>query len=81
MKQIVTPTTTMHWTLTHFPAAMRSLNPSTRAKAIEIANQLLQGGESNRQQVIEQSIAEARSWSRSVQQDPLSRGAFVFTQA
>ncbi|MBO0939690.1 hypothetical protein J2I47_24295 [Fibrella sp. HMF5335] len=70
----------MNWTPTHFPAAMRSLSPSTRAKAIEIANTLLLGGESDRQQVIEQSIAEARVWARTTQREPVARPAFVFPQ-
>lgn len=52
------------WTTSHFPAAMRSLNPSTRAKAIEIANQLLDHGQLDSQRVIEISVAEARRWAR-----------------
>lgn len=71
----------MNWTPTHFPAVMRSLGPSTRAKAIEIANTLLERGADNRQQVIEQSIAEARSWAKSTQSDVVVRPAFVFPQA
>ena len=70
----------MNWTLTHFPAAMRSLNPSTRAKAIEIANTLVERGEGNRQQAIEQSIAEARSWARTAQHELSVRTAFAFPQ-
>ncbi len=52
------------WTDTHFPAAMRSLNSSTRAKAIEIANQLLAQGYTDKVAVISQSVADARQWSR-----------------
>jgi len=52
------------WTATHFPAAMRSLNVSTRAKAIEIANQLLAQGHADKAQVIARSVADARQWSR-----------------
>lgn len=52
------------WSATHFPAAMRSLNPSTREKAIEIANSLMSGGELDKQQAITISIAEARRMAR-----------------
>jgi uncharacterized protein YdaT len=52
------------WTISHFPAAMRSLNPSTRLKAIEIANQLLDKGHLDKQRVIAISIDEARRWTR-----------------
>jgi uncharacterized protein YdaT len=52
------------WTDTHFPAAMRSLNPSTRGKAIEIANQLLEQGQLDKQRVIAISVDEARRWAR-----------------
>lgn len=54
----------MIWNDTHFPAAMRSLNPSTRQKAIEIANGLMALGELTRQQAITVSIAEARRIAR-----------------
>jgi hypothetical protein len=52
--------TSMNWTPTHFPAPMRSLNPSTRAKAIEIANALMAQNGMDRQRAIELSIIEAR---------------------
>ena len=52
------------WTPTHFPAAMRSLNHSTRAKAIEIANQLLEQGQLDQQRVVAVSVDEARRWAR-----------------
>ncbi|RAJ95990.1 hypothetical protein LX87_03740 [Larkinella arboricola] len=54
----------MFWTQTHFPAAMRSLPPSVRAKAIEIANSLQGQYVSDQREVISTSIQEARSWSR-----------------
>lgn len=54
----------MIWNDTHFPAAMRSLNPSTRQKAIEIANRLMAQGELSRQQAVAVSIAEARRLAR-----------------
>ncbi|QKZ14657.1 hypothetical protein HU175_19305 [Spirosoma sp. KUDC1026] len=52
------------WTPTHFPAAMRSLNPSIRAKAIEIANSLLEQGQTDKQRVVMLSVEEARRWAR-----------------
>ena len=52
------------WSITHFPAAMRSLNPSTRAKAIEIANQLTEQGQLDKQRIVMMSIDEARRWAR-----------------
>ncbi|GAB3715013.1 hypothetical protein GCM10027592_55220 [Spirosoma flavus] len=52
------------WTATHFPASMRSLSPTTRLKAIEIANQLLAQGELDKQQLIALSIEEARRLAR-----------------
>lgn len=54
----------MIWNQTHFPAAMRSLTPSVRAKAIEIANSLLEQGVPDQKEAISTSIHEARSWSR-----------------
>lgn len=57
-------TTQLMWTTTHFPAAMRSLNPSTRMKAIEIANQLLEQGQLDPQRIITISVLEARRWAR-----------------
>ncbi|GAB3774466.1 hypothetical protein GCM10028818_17330 [Spirosoma horti] len=52
------------WSTTHFPAAMRSLNPTTRAKAIEIANRLLEQGQLDNHRVVAMSIDEARRWAR-----------------
>jgi len=52
------------WTTSHFPAAMRSLNVSTRAKAIEIANQLLEQGQLDQQRIVVKSVDEARRWAR-----------------
>jgi uncharacterized protein YdaT len=54
----------MVWNQTHFPAAMRSLPPSVRAKAIEIANSLLEQEVPDPKEVISISILEARAWSR-----------------
>ena len=52
------------WTTSHFPSAMRSLNPSTRVKAIEIANLLVEKGHLDRQRVVAVSVDEARRWAR-----------------
>ena len=52
------------WSITHFPAAMRSLSPSVRAKAIEIANQLLEQGRLDKDSVVPFSVGEARRWAR-----------------
>lgn len=57
-------TTNATWTTSHFPAAMRSLNHSTRARAIEIANQLLEQGQMAPQRIVSVSIDEARRWAR-----------------
>ncbi|WP_228724213.1 hypothetical protein [Spirosoma sp. KUDC1026] len=43
---------------------MRSLNPSIRAKAIEIANSLLEQGQTDKQRVVMLSVEEARRWAR-----------------
>ncbi|MBC3784756.1 DUF2188 domain-containing protein [Spirosoma utsteinense] len=43
---------------------MRSLNPQTRAKAIEIANDLMRQGEQDKQTAIANSIREARTQAR-----------------
>ena len=51
---------------------MRSLNASTRVRAIEIANQLLekeQPGKSDKERIIAISIDEARRWARCRQRD------------
>ncbi|QIP16674.1 hypothetical protein G8759_30545 [Spirosoma aureum] len=62
------------WTPTHFPAAMRSLNPSTRAKAIEIANRLLEQGALDKQRIVALSVDEARRLARLVQSEPITKG-------
>ncbi|RYZ46225.1 MAG: hypothetical protein EOP49_23660 [Sphingobacteriales bacterium] len=54
----------MVWNQTHFPAAMRSLPPSVRAKAIEIANSLLEQAVPDQKEAISTSIYEARAWAR-----------------
>ncbi len=63
---------TSMWTLTHFPAAMRSLDPTTRAKAIEIANDLITKDGLERQKAIMLSIHEARSLARRTATDSVT---------
>ncbi|WP_461043761.1 DUF2188 domain-containing protein [Spirosoma harenae] len=58
------------WSTTHFPAAMRSLNPTTRAKAIEIANQLQEQGQLDQHHIIMISVEEARRWARCLRSQP-----------
>jgi uncharacterized protein YdaT len=65
------------WTPTHFPAAMRSLTPSTRAKAIELANDMLAKGDQDQHQVIVSSINEARSLARRSAAGELPIGYFT----
>lgn len=64
------------WSATHFPAAMRSLTPSVRAKAIEIANSLLIQDGTNKQEIVAISVSEARKWSRrrTLEADSMQRG-------
>ncbi len=52
------------WNSTHFPAAMRSLTATTRAHAIDIANELMKQGTISRQEAISISIAQARRQAR-----------------
>ena len=60
------------WNSTHFPAAMRSLTVSTRARAIDIANELMKQGTISRDEAIAISIAEARRQARQLPNPPLS---------
>jgi len=52
----------MPWDETHYPAAMRQLPPSVRAKAIEIANALLAEGY-DEGKAIRIAIAKAKEWA------------------
>ncbi|AKD56664.1 DUF2188 domain-containing protein [Spirosoma radiotolerans] len=69
------------WSTSHFPAAMRSLNPTTRAKAIEIANNLLEQGQFDNHRVVAMSIDEARRWARLSRTESGWAGANVGTFA
>jgi uncharacterized protein YdaT len=73
--------TSMNWTPTHFPAAMRSLSPSTRAKAIELANLMMAHGNMNRQEAIQASITEARRQARAAFPDTQNASVYTFPQA
>lgn len=73
--------TSMNWTPTHFPAPMRSLNPSTRAKAIEIANSLMARGDMDRQAAIQMSIIEARRQAKVSRTEATLPTAYQLQQA
>lgn len=53
---------TMPWNETYFPASMRHLSPPVRAKAIEIANALLEEG-MDEGRAIRIAIAKAKQWA------------------
>lgn len=74
-------TTYMNWTPTHFPAAMRSLNPSTRAKAIELANFMMANGNVGLQEAIQFSITEARRQARASYPDTQNQLTYTFPTA
>lgn len=66
------------WNSTHFPAAMRSLTTTTRARAIDIANELMRQGTVSREDAIAASIAEARRQARQLPvSNPLSNYATI----
>jgi hypothetical protein len=52
----------MPWNETYFPASMRHLSPPVRAKAIEIANALLEEG-MDEGRAIRIAIAKAKQWA------------------
>jgi len=53
----------MPWNESYFPPAMMHLHPVVRAKAIEIANALLEEGH-NEGFAIRVGIARAKEWAR-----------------
>ncbi|MCX8116005.1 MAG: hypothetical protein N3D71_13180 [Burkholderiaceae bacterium] len=53
---------TMPWNETYYPASMRHLSPPVRAKAIEIANALLEEG-MDEGKAIRIAIAKAKAWA------------------
>ena len=52
----------MPWTETRYPVAMKRLPPLVRAKAIEIANALLEEGH-DEGMAIRVAIAQAKAWA------------------
>ncbi len=60
---------------------MRSLNPSTRAKAIELANLMMARGDMDRQEVVQASIREARRQARASFPDAANTANYSFPQA
>jgi uncharacterized protein YdaT len=52
----------MPWNGAYYPASMKNLPPAVRAKAIEIANALLEAGRPEGQ-AIRIGIAQAKRWS------------------
>lgn len=50
------------WNDAYYPASMKNLTPQVRAKAIEIANALLEAGASEGS-AIRIGIAKARQWA------------------
>ena len=52
----------MPWNESYYPASMKNLPPAVRAKAIEIANALLEAGRPEGQ-AIRIGIAQAERWA------------------
>ena len=59
------------WNSTRFPAPMRSLTATTRARAIDIANELIRQGKVSKDEAVSISIAEARRQARQMPIIPL----------
>jgi uncharacterized protein YdaT len=53
----------MPWNESYYPVSMKNLRPGVRAKAIEIANALLESGHPEGQ-AIRIAIARAKEWAR-----------------
>ena len=53
----------MPWNVSYYPASMKNLPQRVRAKAIEIANALLESGHPEGQ-AIRIGIAQAKAWAR-----------------
>jgi uncharacterized protein YdaT len=53
----------MPWNESYYPVSMKNLPPRVRAKAIEIANALLESGHPEGQ-AIRIAIARAKEWAR-----------------
>lgn len=59
----------MPWNSAYYPASMKNLPPMVRAKAIEIANALLDSGRPEGQ-AIRIGIARARQWATRLRHEP-----------
>jgi uncharacterized protein YdaT len=65
----------MPWSADNFPASMKNLTPLVRAKAIEIANALLEAGRPEGQ-AIRIGIARAKQWAARSTAGRAGRGPF-----
>jgi uncharacterized protein YdaT len=65
----------MPWSASYYPASMKNLPPAARAKAIEIANALLEAGRPEGQ-AIRIAIARARQWAARASRDRADRAPF-----
>jgi uncharacterized protein YdaT len=54
----------MPWTKNNYPAPMKNLAPAVRAKAIQIANTLLQEKKISEALAITIAISHAKEWSK-----------------
>jgi uncharacterized protein YdaT len=65
----------MPWNAAYYPASMKNLPPPVRAKAIEIANALLEAGRPEGQ-AIRIGIARAKQWAARSTAGRAGRGPF-----
>jgi len=65
----------MPWSAGYYPASMKNLPPHVRAKAIEIANALLEAGRPEGQ-AIRIGIARAKQWAARSTAGLAARGPF-----
>lgn len=63
----------MPWSEDYYPSSMKNLPPLVRAKAIEIANALLEAGHAEGQ-AIRIGIAGAKRWAADARPGPAARG-------
>jgi uncharacterized protein YdaT len=62
----------MPWNADYYPRSMNNLSPLVRAKAIEIANALLEQGD-DEGKAIRIGIAQAKRWARTHSTDDLDQ--------
>lgn len=65
----------MPWDAGYYPTSMKNLAPQVRAKAIEIANALLDSGHPEGQ-AIRIGIARAKQWAARASRAPAGRARF-----